>query len=170
MQHFKAYEIALRRRSDVRDHPTWYSLRECSYYDLFSRPKIIFPDIATQCRFAMDLRGYLIPDGAFMIPAEDYFLLGLLNSCIGRLYFRARCNSIGNPHQSGRLRFKRTYVAGFPVPSPSVRRSVTGRKIEQLAKLLSSSGSDKSLESQIDRLALKAYAVPRHYSKFFLLH
>jgi hypothetical protein len=95
MQHFKAYEIALRRRSDVRDHPTWYSLRECSYYDLFSRPKIIFPDIATQCRFAMDLRGYLIPDGAFMIPAEDYFLLGLLNSCIGRLYFRARCNSIG---------------------------------------------------------------------------
>ena len=95
--HLANYENQLRSRTDTLGHPTWYGLRECSYYSLFAEPKLVFPDIAAECRFAIDDQGFVFPDGAFFIPNADDFLVALLNSCVGRYYFRVRCNSIGNP-------------------------------------------------------------------------
>lgn len=162
-EHMMSYEDGLRRRSDVQGHPTWYGLRECVYYDAFERPKIIFPDIASECRFAMDTTGYFIPDGAFMIPLEDYFLLGVLNSCVGRFYFRAHCNSIGNPHNGGRLRFKKTYVKGFPVPEAEGLAAQLRNEIGQLARQLAEGSQDDGLTDRIDELVLEAYRVPEEH-------
>ncbi len=168
MRHLKVYEAELRRRSDVQGHPTWYGLRACDYYSLFEKPKIIFPDIASECRFAMDTEGYFVPDGAFMLPLEDYYLLGLLNSCVGRFYFRARCNSIGNVQDGGRLRFKKTYVEDFPVPHVGGTKAALQEEVAYLAQLLALGRAVGDAVSRINILALELYNVPASLRHAFL--
>ena len=154
MQHLRSHELALRSRSDIQGHATWYGLRECSYYEIFCRPKIIFPDIASDCRFAMDSDNYFIPDGAFILPIEDYTLLGILNSCVGRAYFRARCNTIGNPLDGGRLRFKKTYVEEFPVSRLIYKESRLCIKIQELVRECINGQPDDNVTALIDELVL----------------
>jgi hypothetical protein len=149
----------LEQRSDLRPGSEWYELRSCAYFDLFDAPKIVFPDIATSPRFAMDLDCRLISDGAFMLPGEDYFLLGVLNSSFAALYFRARCNRIGNPARRGRLRFKKTYVRSFPVPIKS-RDLPVGARIAAIARELScSTGKQVALERQLDEAVAESYGL-----------
>lgn len=165
MQHLSVHEKALRQRSDIQGHPTWYGLRECTYEHLFTQPKIIFPDIASSCRFALDTQGFYISDGAFMIPRVDYFLLGVLNSCIGRFYFRIFCNSIGNPQDGGRLRFKKTYVEEFPLPRPVLATALLREEIEQLARSLTTDRPATGAEERIDELSLELYNIPEQYQQ-----
>jgi hypothetical protein len=169
MQHLKRYEVELRERTDVQGHSTWYGLRACDYYHLFEKPKIIFPDIASECRFAIDTEGHIISDGAFLLPTSDYFLLGILNSCVGRFYFRARCNSIGNVAKGGRLRFKKTYVENFPVPRVTSQKSTEIREeIAALAKILATKKTEVNLLSKIDMLTLQLYMVSQQHWTAFL--
>jgi hypothetical protein len=144
----------------------WYCLRACSYYDKFALPKIIYPDIATTCRFTMDLRGYMIPDGAYFIPQEDYFLLGVLNSCIGRYFYKERCASIGNPQNGGRLRFKKIYVEHFPVKSigDCLTKANLSVEIAQIARESTVMGEISIADSRrLDELAALIYEVPQKY-------
>lgn len=168
MKHLKVFETELRHRSDIQGHPTWYGLRTCDYYDLFNRPKIIFPDIASECRFAIDTEGYLIPDGAFMLPIADYFILGLLNSCIGRFYFKVRCNSIGSSKYGGRLRFKKTYVKDFPIPLIDTENMIFHNKISQLVSSLVRGEAEDDAIMQLDELVLQLYNIPQNLWSNFL--
>jgi hypothetical protein len=166
IHHFQRYEAVLSARSDVKGHPTWYGLRECSYYEAFLEPKIVFPDIATECRFAVDSSGFFVPDGAFVLPRADYYLTALLNSCVGRFYFRARCNTIGNPQQGGRLRFKKTYVEDFPVPAPEA--TVHRAEIEDLSRRLAAGETPGSIREKLDELALDVYQLPQEHERILL--
>lgn len=169
MRHLLKYETKLRQRSDVRGHPTWYGLRECGYYSLFEQPKIVFPDIASKCRFSIDQKGYLIPDGAFLLPSSDFCLLGILNSCVGWFYFSNRCNSIGNPHNGGRLRFKKTYVKEFPVPRYTEANRALRQEIEELSRAMPSSYDvSPQLSEKLNYLSLLLYSIPKHYWSLFL--
>lgn len=157
------YQDKLKARVDVEGHETWYGLRQCSYYDKFKQPKIIYPDISTECRFSMDTESYLIPDGAFFIPGEDYYLLGILNSCIGRYYFRQKCARIGNPRMGGRIRFKKVYVENFPVALPETN-PLLAEKIAQIAKKSSQRGKITSGDSKkLDILSSDMYRIPPEY-------
>ena len=155
-RHLLKYEESLRSRTDTQHHPTWYGLRHCSYYPLFSAPKLVFPDIASECRFAIDDKRFVIPDGAFFISVADDFLVAILNSCVGQFYFGMRCNSIGNPQTGGRLRFKKTFVKSFPVPKTP---DVIVDELRDLGYLMRSADSVDH-QNRIDELALKAFAIP----------
>lgn len=160
MQSFKQ---ELSSRTDVVGHETWYGLRECSYYDLFSAPKIVYPDIATESRFCMDTSGFFLPDGAFFIPKEDYYLLGLLNSCIARYYFKEKCARIGNPQKGGRIRFKKVYVEDFPVVE-RVHCPELAAEVETLAVKATREGALSAQEmAYLDALALAIYDVPKEW-------
>jgi methylase of polypeptide subunit release factors len=159
------FSNSLRKRSDVRGHTTWYGLRECTYYPLLARPKMVFPDIAAECRFAIDDQGYAIPDGAFFLASTDEFLLAVLNSCVGRYYFRVRCSSIGNPLSGGRLRFKKAFVGSFPVPKPPPQ---VVEELRYLAKQMRTGEPQPSNQDRIDTLALRAYRIPSHLEAAFM--
>ncbi len=156
------YREMLEKRDDVKNHGTWYGLRECNYYDKLLQPKIIYPDIATECRFAIDTEGYYITDGAFFIPCEDYYLLGVLNSCVGRYYFREKCARIGNPTKGGRIRFKKVYVENFPI-IPRQAGSTLSQKIDEIAQTMSEQNQSRSLQAQLDQLVLQLYNIPKQY-------
>ena len=57
-RHLQQYQVKLEARYDKGEH--WWELRSCDYYAAFDQPKIVFPDIAKNCRFAFDVdRTYL---------------------------------------------------------------------------------------------------------------
>ena len=168
MRHLEKYRHKLEVRSDTLGHGTWYGLRECSYYSLFKQAKIAFPDIASECRFALDTDGYFIPDGAFFIATDDTYLLGLLNSCVGNFYFRARCSSIGSPVKKGRLRFKKAYVSSFPVPRVTKANEQLASSIREKAQRLCQDPSAATLRREIDELALDMYCIPLDKRDLFL--
>lgn len=164
-KHMLLYKEDLQARTDVQNHSTWYGLRECNYYDYLFAPKILYPDIATECRFMMDREGLSIPDGAFFLPEENYYLLGILNSCIGRYYFKEKCARIGNPQKGGRIRFKKVYVEDFPV-IPEEQNSDLTCQIAEIAKKGTEKGMlEKDEEIKLDELAMKLYSIPTKYKK-----
>jgi hypothetical protein len=77
-------------------------------------PKIIFPDIATTPRFALDEGGHYGSNTTYFIPLRDLYLLGLLNSGLGRFYFSTVCAGLEGSGETY-LRFFGQYLEGFPV-------------------------------------------------------
>jgi hypothetical protein len=77
-------------------------------------PKIIFPDIATTPRFALDDVGYVGTNTTYFIPQRDLYLLGLLNSKLAGCYFRAVCAGLEGKNETY-LRFFGQYLERFPV-------------------------------------------------------
>jgi hypothetical protein len=85
-QHLSTYEKKLRERDDQGEF--WWELRSCAYYAEFEQPKIVYPDLSTKPRFAID-NDRLYPDcTAFLIPSDDLFILGLLNSKVTQYLFK----------------------------------------------------------------------------------
>ena len=110
--HLKPFEAGLKKRWDKGEH--WWELRACDYYDKFEQPKIIYPDIATTCRFTLDQVGYFSVNTTYFLPGEDLYLLGLLNSRLGFFYFTEVCAGLEGGGTTY-LRFFGQYLEGFPV-------------------------------------------------------
>jgi len=111
-KHLKQFQPQLQKRWDQGNF--WWELRACDYYDEFEKSKIIYPDIATSCRFALDRNGYFSSNTTYFIPADDLYLLGLLNSRLGQFYFSDVCAGLEGGG-STYLRFFGQYLEGFPV-------------------------------------------------------
>lgn len=168
-RHLLKFRNELAARTDVTDHLTWYGLRACSYYPLFEEPKIVFPDISKQPRFAFDARGFYVPDGAFFLCTAEPSFVGVLNSAVATYYFQRTCNSIGHFSQGGRLRFKKTYVENFPIPSALVFEEGLRTRAAAFQSQLSSPTLAESeraeFAAELDRLLLDAYNLPARVAK-----
>ncbi len=92
----------------------WYEIQdEVAYYAMFDQPKIIFPDIAKEPRFAFDTTGTFTNDTTFIMITDDLYLLSVLNSSSVTDYFI----EMGAQVRGGYLRFKRQYVERIPIPN-----------------------------------------------------
>ncbi len=110
--HLKRYQSQLEKRWDKGN--IWWELRPCDYYERFSQPKIIYPDIAATCRFTLDRNGYFGVNTTYFLPGDDLYLLGLLNSKLAVRYFSHVCAGLeggGTVY----LRFFGQYLDNFPV-------------------------------------------------------
>jgi hypothetical protein len=92
----------------------WYELQQPQeeYEELFNSQKIVYPDIAKHSRFAIDTHGDFVDATAFMIPSEDFYLIGLLNSTLLEALFRIDSPSVRGDYH----RYKNEYVKDLPVP------------------------------------------------------
>jgi restriction endonuclease TaqI-like protein len=77
--HLLTYKDALVKRAATQK---WFELQQpaTSLIEHNRNPKIVYPIIANECRFALDRDGYFINDKLFTLPSSDLSLLGLLNS------------------------------------------------------------------------------------------
>ena len=78
LEDLQLFRDRLQRRATKQ---AWYELQQpqYAYAPLMERPKIVFPDIATTCRFALDTKGYFGANTVYFLPTDDPRLLGLLN-------------------------------------------------------------------------------------------
>ncbi|MGA9350311.1 MAG: TaqI-like C-terminal specificity domain-containing protein [Anaerolineae bacterium] len=145
-----------KRWEPSRGQCEWYELRPCDYYAEFEKPKIIWPDIAKQCEFAIDKVGAYLDATAFIIPEKDYFLLAILNSSVTEWFIYHISSSI----QQGFFRFKRIYLSQLAIPDATLAQRAA---IEALVrKLLDAKGQGPQVaewERELNALVYELYGL-----------
>jgi len=90
----------------------WYEIQDnVAYYADFEKPKIVFPDIAKEVRFAFDDTRSYTGNTSYIIPTGDLFLLTILNARLTTFFFQ----SLSAVFRGGYLRFFDQYMEEIPI-------------------------------------------------------
>jgi hypothetical protein len=114
----------------------WYEVQDpVEYWELFSKPKILYQDITWKSNFCLDLNGTLPNNTIYFLPTPDPWVLSVLNSPIGWWYAWRKA-------QHGKdeaLRYFNTFVEGIPIPCPSDgKRSESESIVHRLTEIAKS--------------------------------
>jgi len=134
LEHLKRFQVKAEKRWDQGEY--WWELRACDYYAAFDRPKILYPDIGKETRFAMDTNSYYSSNTTYFVAREDWYLLGVLNSASAFEYLKGTCAALGDEEQGGRLRFFGQYLETLPIPDASTAEREAVAKLAQEAQRL----------------------------------
>jgi TaqI-like C-terminal specificity domain/Eco57I restriction-modification methylase len=148
LDHLRFWKTSLEARALGQ---RWYELQQAQfrYAQTFARPKIVFPDIAKEARFALDVHGGYISDTCFALPVADKFLLAVLNSRSAWMFLRERSAVLGDADRGGRLRLKRQYMEMLPIPAaPAGERRALVSLVESC--LSARGGSDEAVQSEAE--------------------
>jgi type I restriction-modification system DNA methylase subunit len=89
----------------------WYEIQDAvDYYKEFEKPKIIYLKFQVKPAFVFDNAGFYPNSAVWIIPKNDLYLLGILNSKLGWLLISNYCTRIQNGYQ---LIF--TYLGKIPI-------------------------------------------------------
>jgi adenine-specific DNA-methyltransferase len=154
-------ERLIRRKYVIEAGRKWYEIWVPQNPDDWSRPKIVFPDIAEHPRFFLDASGAVVNGDCYWITLkrgvdEDWLLLMLAvaNSTFITKYYDTVFH---NKLYSGRRRFMTQYVANFPLPDLA---SSTGCKIVDLvSRLLKDAGNGQEIEREINALVWESFGL-----------
>jgi hypothetical protein len=122
-EHLWPHRKELERRAG---NQRWYELQQpaVALLPALMAPKIVYPIIAEQCRFALDRKGFLINDKLFVLPTDNAALVSVLNSRLANFYFAAVCAALEGKG-SKYLEFRAQYVDPFPIPAGLSRPEVS---------------------------------------------
>ena len=98
------------KRYDQGDY--WWELRNCAYYDLFEKPKIIFPNLQNTNKFCFDSIGTFVNAPAVFLPVDSKALLCVLNSKIVWEFLKSICVI----RSGGYIEVKPQYFEQIPIP------------------------------------------------------
>jgi len=134
----------------------WWELRNCVYYDLFEKPKIIFPNLQNNNKFAFDETGVYLNAPAVFLPSNDKALLAILNSKVVWHFLKSVCVI----RSGGYIEVKPQYFEQIPIPNIDVQ---TQTKLTELAekaiqeKTNNQQADITEIENQIDQLVYQLY-------------
>ncbi len=143
--HLSSYEKQARRRTDKGVY--WWELRPCDYYDLIEKPKIVYPDIAKESRFALDDAGMYPVNTVYFLPSRDLYLLSVLNSRLVFFFMKQTSSVLGDAESGGRLRFFGQYMAKLPIRKINFTTPAETRTagVARLRKLVEAGRMDETL-------------------------
>lgn len=115
--HLSIYKENLKNRNKAETgiRYEWYALQRFAntFFDNFSKEKIIWLVLTDKASFAYEPNGYLVNDSAFMMVGENLkYLLAILNSKSCEWLFTKITTSSG----VGTIMWKKTYVEQLPIP------------------------------------------------------
>ena len=142
------------------DKGTFYwELRSCAYYDAFTEPKVIYPDISPFMRACYDTTNALCLQTTYVLPTTDFSLLAILNSRVFDWYARHKFQSLNDPWAGGGLRFIRQYMAHAPIAARTASQQAELSRL--VAEILADPDSDnvRALERQIDAVVYRLYGL-----------
>ena len=123
LNHLRTFRSQLENRATEQ---AWYELQQPQekFTASYAQPKIIFPDIASDLRFAYDSKGAFFSNTAYCIANDSHYLLGILNSAVVRYFYVYLSAQI----RGGYLRFWTQYVEQIPIPAaPQSERTAIER-------------------------------------------
>jgi len=159
--HLMQYEAELVARSEVKaKRYPWFALERprMEIQQEFAKTKIVFPDIASAASYTIDTNGSYLSNTGYIIPLDDKFLLGILNSSIMDVFFRSLSNTI----RGGYLRFIRQYVEQLPIPAATAaEQAAIAALVTQIlaAKAADPAADTREAEAQVDALVAALYGV-----------
>ena len=121
--HLNQYRDELKGRQDQGEN--WWELRACAYWDLFERPKIIYPEITWRSQWCFDENGLHINNTVYILPAEDHWVLAVANSPL--MWWFAWRNAVHGKDEA--LRFIREFVQELPICSPTHQQRDSAKEI-----------------------------------------
>lgn len=128
------YERLSGRKYVVDGGRQWYEIWVPQKPSLWAIPKIVFPDISEEPRFALDRTGAVVNGDCYWMSLEDIgdeelalLMIGVANSSLATRFYDHAC---GNKLYSGRRRWITQYVSKFPIPNPN---TVHAKRIIELA-------------------------------------
>ncbi|MEX1122720.1 MAG: TaqI-like C-terminal specificity domain-containing protein, partial [Balneolales bacterium] len=154
--HLEPHELNAKKRYDKGNY--WWELRNCAYYDLFAKPKIVFPNLQNSNKFAFDDTGTYLNAPSVFLSTEDKALLGILNSKLIWYYLTSICVV----RNGGYIEVKPQYFEQIPIPdiSDDLKDLLTGKVNLILAASKNDPGVDAStLEKEIDQLVYGLYGL-----------
>ena len=141
---FAKHEIRLKSRSYLmKSNRLWYEYWVPQNAVLWKYPKLIFPDISAEPRFAIDTSGAIVNGNCYWIYASNeeeldllYLIAGVANSSLMIKYHDLCFN---NKLYNGRRRYLSQYIEKYPVPDPN---TIYAHKIIDIVKRLHSHVED----------------------------
>ncbi|GAA4453188.1 Eco57I restriction-modification methylase domain-containing protein [Nibrella saemangeumensis] len=145
-----------RKRTDKGNY--WWELRACDYYDEFSKPKLVFPDIAVAMQVCYLPKEAFFANTCYMIPCDDKYLLTVMNSSLMLFVYQSLSASI----RGGYMRFFKQYVEQLPIKKllPAPKKPF----IEKVDAILSAKQQDpladtSALEADLDQMVYALYGL-----------
>lgn len=152
--HLLNFEKQAKKRYDKGEY--WWELRNCAYYDLFEKPKIIFPNLQNSNKFSFDDSGAYINAPAVFLPTDDIYLLAILNSNLIWHFLTSICVV----RRGGYIEVKPQYFEQIPLPdiSNEIKQLLT-EKVEKMfcAKKNDDQSNINQLEKEIDNIVYQIY-------------
>ena len=152
--HFESFRDQLINRYDQGKY--FWELRACAYWEEFQQPKIVYPDIAQGTEFSFDDSGYFLGNTSYLLPTEEMWILGLLNSKAVFWFYTKTSTQI----RGGFVRFIAQYVSQIPIPSikPAQKASIS-KIVNQIldAKHTNPDATVSDLENEIDQIVYLLY-------------
>ena len=99
-----------KKRYDQGDF--FWELRNCAYYELFEKPKIVFPNLQNKNKFSFDETSSYINAPAVILPTNDKFLTAILNSKLVWYFLTNICVV----RSGGYIEVKPQYFEQIPIP------------------------------------------------------
>jgi len=109
-KHLIPFSERAKKRYDKGDY--WWELRNCAYYNLFEKPKIIFPNLQNSNKFCMNSEGTYVNAPAVFLPSDSLTLLSILNSKIVWEFLKSICVV----RSGGYIEVKPQYFEQIPIP------------------------------------------------------
>ncbi len=112
----------------------WYEIQDTvDYWEEFEKPKIIVPSIVQRASYAWDDTGFYSNDKTSIIPTNDLYLLGVLNSAVPDFVM----HSISSTKQGGFFEYKPMYLTQLPIRPVNLRDSQDITRHHRIIRLVS---------------------------------
>ena len=120
MAYLHAHRDVLEKRSYVTAAGReWYEIWVPQRPSLWALPKVVFPDIASTPRFAVDRSGAIVNGDCYWLIVDDpdvsEVVAAVGNSSFCTWFYDTTC---GNRLYAGRRRFMTQYMTKLPIPGP----------------------------------------------------
>ncbi len=158
--HLVTHEQQLRKRQDQGNH--WSNLRNCAYLEEFSKPKIIYQEIAQKLPFYFDQgEQFFVNDTCYIITSQEESLTALtaiLNSTVFRCCFKDNFpENAGNTYRA-----KKVFMDKIPIRKPTVAEISLFERLVPLiqfakADVEASTGAATFFEDVIDACVMECY-------------
>ncbi len=154
--YLKQFKKELEARWDKGD---WFSLRTCAFYDDFSKPKIIFSHFAKRPQFTYDDKNYYINAKGYILPSNDKYLLGILNSSVISFFARSICPFVRGEYYE----FNKQFVNQFPIPQTSEGNKL--KIINNVEKILEKNEQKLSKDKAVQNVICADFSIKQIPSK-----
>lgn len=107
-----------RKRTDKGEF--WWELRSCAYYCKFAPPKIQYAHFSPTPLFHKNTQGHYSNDKGYIIPTDDFFPLGLLNSRVLWLLITGLSPFV----RGGYFELRAQYIETLPIPNATEAQKI----------------------------------------------